>query len=145
MTAADTPDPRPVSPPSELTAFSPDQIKRWREEVAKRPRGYADWPDDDVLVLVGRFLATLAAAPAAGLRQAPQTPSEWVMEGMPTCRHHPDGCYNAAPVVPAGLDGHEVIVKRTPHTAEPCYGQCHRAVQAAVGDFALDRLRADPR
>ena len=26
-----------------------------------------------------------------------------------------------------------VIVRRTPHTGQPCYGQCHDAVQHAVG------------
>jgi hypothetical protein len=82
--AAATPDPRPVlgfvnsdpnrprdqepvSPPSELTAepFTEQQVQRWREEVAKKPRGFADWPDDEVLKLVDRFLATLDAARAA--------------------------------------------------------------------------------
>lgn len=37
---------------------------------------------------------------------------------------------------PEAVGPHAVIVDRTPHTAEPCYGQCHRAVQAAVGRWA---------
>jgi hypothetical protein len=37
---------------------------------------------------------------------------------------------------PEAVGSHAVIVDRTPHTAEPCYGQCHDAVQAAVGRWA---------
>ena len=33
-------------------------------------------------------------------------------------------------------DAHAVIVDRWPHTAAPCYGQCHDAVQKAVGRWA---------
>jgi hypothetical protein len=30
------------------------------------------------------------------------------------------------------MSEHAVIVERAPHTAKPCYGQCHDAVQQAV-------------
>ena len=31
---------------------------------------------------------------------------------------------------------HAVVVERQPHTGTPCYGQCHDAVQKAVGTWA---------
>jgi len=42
------------------------------------------------------------------------------------------------------MTDHRVSVIRTPHTAEPCYGQCHVAVQSAVGEaeaVAAERQR----
>jgi len=42
------------------------------------------------------------------------------------------------------MTNHRVSVIRTPHTAEPCYGQCHDAMQSAVGEaeaVAAERRR----